>query len=86
MTMALYMKEELTVGEASKQVAKAVNQGSSGTHVAPSNYGISKGTEGAVGLCSRGVSLIPREIGRHRGKNQTGFSLKVPHRPSLIPL
>lgn len=62
------IKQELTVGEASKQVAEAVNQGSLGTCVVPSNYGISKGTEGAVGLCARGVSLIPKEIGRHRGK------------------
>lgn len=76
----------LTVGKASKQVARAAHPGSSGTRVAPGNYGISEGTQGAVGLCSRGVSLIPKEIGRHRGKNQTGFSLKVPHRPSLIPL
>lgn len=60
--------QRTSCGEASKQVARAANQGSSGTRVALGNYGISEGTEGAVGLCSRGVSLIPGEIGRHRGK------------------
>lgn len=76
----------LAVGKASKEVARAAHPGPPGTRVAPANSSISGGTQGAVGLCSRGVSLIPKEIGRHRGKNQTGSSLKVPHRPSLIPL
>lgn len=77
------------MGEASKKVAKAVNQGSSGTRVALGNYGISKGTEGAVGLCSRGVSLIPKEIGRHRGKKSDRFQPEgtaqaLTHSPLMI--